>query len=296
MVSYWKDLNNSYWEMWNHVGTGVNDFWGQNGVAQSLSGGQRAAFRSAALHLLADGKLVTMERDYWNKRSGPVPAELTGVDAAYKRFVNYYGKLGDTVGRQMKTASDYNAVRAAMVKWLTHANLMQAVLAQEKAAAKNTGLKYDPTIEYWQDICLAFNGSDVLMLGVLYEQVYQDSKAGRKQKMDKEINAISDRLAAIQKTYDEWTTRTAPTPLIAGSQGPATPSPVLANLQADFVAALKVWKPLADDAVAARNSGDWATYFADVKKLWMDSGRANDLVKEFQATSGQVHLVIVGAL
>jgi hypothetical protein len=281
-ASYWKDLNFRYWESWNFVGKGVNDYWGSKGLVQSVSAGQRAAARAAAFRLRVEGQFFTMERDSWAKRSHP-DEKLATVDAAYTRLVDYYGKLGDTVGRPIRTVSDYNAVRRAMKKWLNHGNLLQAVLTAEKATAKDTGLKYDPTIEYWQNISLAFDGSDVLMLDALYEQVSQDSQAGNKTKTDNDIDAISDRLATIQKTYGEWLNRPAP-------------PHAFAKLQADFIAALKVWKPLAYDASAARSAGDWTTYFAKVKELWMDSGRANALFAEFQALSKKEHLTIVGTL
>jgi hypothetical protein len=149
-------------------------------------------------------------------------------------------------------------------------------MTEQKAAAEKTGLQYDPTIEYWQDIQVAWIGTDPVLIGIGMMKVAEHAKAESQAKLNKDIDYLNERIAAIQKTYEEWVDR------------PAAPAE-LGSLQALLVDSLKHWKPLADDALAAANQSDWETYFKDLDSL-ADYDRATKFVKEVKRVAKHVHL------
>jgi hypothetical protein len=163
-----------------------------------------------------------------------------------------------------------------MTKWVEKASLVQDVLAEQKAAAEKTGLKYDATIEYWQAIQTAWNATDPLLIGARMIEAQKHAKAGNQAELNKDIDYLNERIATIQQTHDEWVNL------------PAAPA-VLESLQTLLVDSLKHWKPLADEAQTAASQGDWETYFRNLDAL-TDYDHVTEFLDEIRRVSKQVHL------
>jgi len=280
MTQYWKDLRGSYWEFLNAVVGGVKDYFNTKGPAWALEHHDAAALHAALTTVQARATLVTMLRDAWAKRVKP-GGDLAALDATYTKTLNYFGKLGGIARRPVHTLQDLYRLQDAMKKWLDSASRVSGFWTEQKAAAQKTGLEYDPTIEYWQDIQMAFDDADPMMMAIRYYTNFtKDLAAKDATKIGKDVKVFNKQMAAIQQTYSKWVNRPAPLP-------------VFAKLQTLFVETLKFEKPLADDAQAASMKGDWNTYFKDVKMLVQSTDRMTKVSAEILRVSKQVHLVVL---